>query len=226
MEEREMDDRELRRTFHAAFDGARPRPDAPDRAFEVVAAAGNRARVVGRRLAGAAAIGLALLLVAVLQIQRGGLTPLRGASPAAPAATAPALPSPQSVPSPPTGTQPATGVAANTPYPEVVAAVNGRLAMAGWGRTGQVALTVDGGANWTPMRPVPGSGAAVLDAQWVDDEFAFVSTGGGLYRYQRSTSAWSRVSSRPDLVRLDFRDRFTGYAVTAAGDVLERAGDR
>lgn len=217
MERRGLDERELRQAFHAAFDRARPGPDAPDRAFEAVAAAGARTRVLGRRLAGAAAVGLALLLVVALQLQRGGLVPRHGQ----PAATVTTAPSPAAAP---TATAPAppgpTAGLVNTAAPEVVAAASARVAMAAWGRSGAVAMTVDGGANWTALRP-PGPPQVVFDVQFVDEDVAFVSTDLGLYRYQRSTAGWAQLAERTDLVRIDFLNRSNGFAVTAGGEVVE-----
>jgi len=217
MQRPQMGEAELREAFHAAFDGARPRPDAPDRAFEAVAAAGSRDGMVGRRLAGAVAIALAVLLIAVLQLQRGGLLVPRPT--AAPVQTA-VKPVGQQPATPPRPT-PAPGPAVNRAYPEMVAADSPQVALAGWGRTGQVALTVDGGATWTTMRPAAASGTSILDLQWVDDDRAFVSTSAGLYTFQRSTGGWTRVTSRPDLVRIDMRGPDNGFMLTAAGDVLQ-----
>ena len=119
-ERRGLDERDLRQAFHAAFDGARPIPDAPDRAFEAVAAAGARTRVLGRRVAGTVAVGLALLLVGALQLQRGGLLPRR----ALPAATAPAVPTSAPAPTAPPASPAPTAGPVNTAPPEVVVAAS------------------------------------------------------------------------------------------------------
>jgi photosystem II stability/assembly factor-like uncharacterized protein len=94
------------------------------------------------------------------------------------------------------------------------------VALAGWGATGGVDLTMDGGATWTQVRAPQGAGQAVLDIEWVDDGAAYVATSGGLYRFQPATLSWTLLSSRGDLVRLDMLDRTSGFAVTAAGDVV------
>jgi photosystem II stability/assembly factor-like uncharacterized protein len=50
-----------------------------------------------------------------------------------------------------------------------------------------------------------------------------VATTVGVYRFQRSTLAWTEVSPRGDLARLDFIDQDTGYAVTRTGEVVSSA---
>jgi len=215
MEKRSFDEVELRGAFRATFDRAQPRSDAADRAFEAVAAAGAREGMLGRRLMGAVAVALAILLIVVLQIQRGALTVPRPTTPAGQVPTAPVAP--RATPST------AAGGPVNRPYPEMVVADGGQVALAGWSRTGQVALSQDGGATWTKTRPAAGTELSILDLQWVDDDTAYVSTTDGLYRFQRSTGGWAKLSSRSDLVRIDMRGPLTGFAVTGAGQVLETA---
>jgi photosystem II stability/assembly factor-like uncharacterized protein len=212
-----MDERELTRTFHAALDAARPTPGAEDRAFAAVAAADSRGSVAGRRLASVAAIALALVVVATLAVARGGLVLPSRTSPAAPATS---LPRPSAIPSPEATAPPPAPGAVNVPNGEVIASPSGAVALAGWGATGGVDLTMDGGATWTQVRAPQGAGQAVLDIEWVDDGAAYVATSGGLYRFQPATLSWTLLSSRGDLVRLDMLDRTSGFAVTAAGDVV------
>jgi hypothetical protein len=211
-----MDERDLRRAFRSAFDGTRPSAGAADRAFALVAENEARAYGFGRRLAGAAAVALALLVVVTLLIARGALAVPHAAVPASqPVArpTAPALP-PTVAPTV-VGANPGP---ANQPPPSLAAALSDRIVLAGWSGAGQLELTTDGGATWTALHVPAG---ALLDLQWVDNDSALVSTDAGLYRFRRSTSGWTRLSSRSDLVRLDFTDATSGFAVTAAGDVVE-----
>jgi photosystem II stability/assembly factor-like uncharacterized protein len=79
-------------------------------------------------------------------------------------------------------------------------------------------LTTDGGATWTTLHVPAGT---IFDLEWVDGDSALVSTDAGLYRFRRSISGWTRQSSRTDLVRLDFLDAMSGFAVTATGDLVE-----
>jgi photosystem II stability/assembly factor-like uncharacterized protein len=207
-----MDERELQRAFHTAFDGARPTPGAEDRAFEMVAASSLRGGAAGRRLASAAAVALALVVIATLAIARGAVVAPGRTQPAAPPRTS-AAPSPVSIEAPST--------ALNVPYGTIVAAPSDRVALAGWGRTGAVDLTRDGGASWTQVRVPRGLSETVLDVEWVDDSAAYIATGAGLYLFEPATESWTLLSSRGDLVRLDILDRTSGFAVTAAGDVVE-----
>jgi hypothetical protein len=168
-----------------------------------------RAYGAGRRLAGAAAVALALVVVGTLLIARGAVMPPRATSPAG-----------QHV-APPMAAVPPPGVSAgpaNQPPPSVVATLSERVVLAGWSGAGQLELTSDGGATWTALHVPLG---AVYDAQWVDNDVALVSTDAGLYRFQRSAPGWTRMSSRADLVRLDFSDSSAGFAVTAAGEVVQ-----
>lgn len=205
-----MDERELRRAFGAAFDASRPSAGAADRAFARVAEDEMRPYGTGRRLAGAAAVALALLVVATLLIARGALS--------APRSTPAGLPAPPAAAD--RGWVGAAGVPLrNQPPPSLAAALNDRVVLAGLSGSGQLELTTDGGTTWTALHgPV---GGPLFDLQWVDNDTALVSTDAGLYRFQRSTSGWTRMSSRNDLVRLDFADAVSGVAVTAAGDVVE-----
>jgi Photosynthesis system II assembly factor YCF48 len=212
-----MDERELRQAFRAAFDRTRPTPGAADRAFAQVAAGETRAYGPGRRLAGAAAVALALLIVATLLVARGALS-VRHAT--VPAAQPIATPSAAASPSPAASDSP-LGVAmgsANRPPPSLVAAQSDRVVLAGWSGGGQLELTSDGGSTWTALRVPAGT---LFDLQWLDGDTAMVSTDAGLFRFQRSTLGWTRLSSRTDLVRIDFADRSSGFSVTAAGDVIE-----
>jgi photosystem II stability/assembly factor-like uncharacterized protein len=210
-----MDERDVRQAFRATFDGARPSAGAADRAFAAVAASGTGAYGLGRRLAGAAAVALAILVVATLLVMRGALVPRHAAVPASrPVATPAASPR-------------APGWLAgeaNQPPPALVASQSDQVVLAGWPATGQLALTTDGGATWTALHAPAGQ---LLDLQFVDADTALVSSDAGLFRFQRSTMAWTRLSPRSDLARLDFSDRSSGYALTAAGDVVEtRDGGR
>ncbi|HYW24165.1 MAG TPA: hypothetical protein VE953_08365 [Terriglobales bacterium] len=203
------DEQELRRAFRAAFDASRPTAGAADRAFARVADDEVRAHGTGRRLAGAAAVALALLVVATLFLARGGLTLQHASAPAsqpvAPPAQAPTWNG--LAPGPP-----------NQPPPSLAAALSDRVVLAGWSGGGQVELTTDGGTTWTALHVPAG---ALFDVQWVGNDTALVSTDAGLYRFQRSTSGWARLTPRGDLVRLDFTDATSGFAVTARGDVVE-----
>jgi photosystem II stability/assembly factor-like uncharacterized protein len=212
-----MDERELRQAFREAFDETRPTAGAADRAFAQVAAGETRPYGPGRRLAGAAAVALALLVVATLLIARGALTVRHSTVPAGqPVATPSAAASPSAAPSPsPLGMAAAP---VNQPPPAVVAAQSDRVVLAGWPGGGQLELTSDGGATWTALRVPAG---ALFDLQWLDGDIAMVSSDAGLFRFQRSTLGWTRLSSRTDLVRIDFTDRSSGFAVTAAGDVVQ-----
>jgi len=203
-----MEERDLHQAFRTAFDVHRPRPDAPDRAFERVAAGASGAYGPGRRLAGASAVGLALLVVFTLLIVRGAAIAPPASSPAGRPSIAPATPP---LPTPPPGV-------VNQPQPSLVAVLDEHVALAGWSRDGEVELTVDGGATW---KPVSGQQGQLFDLQWVDGDTAVVSTGTGLYLFTRSASRWARLTPRNDLVHLDFTDRSAGFAVTAAGDVVE-----
>jgi photosystem II stability/assembly factor-like uncharacterized protein len=106
----------------------------------------------------------------------------------------------------------------NQPPPSLVAALSDRVVLAGWSGAGLLELTTDGAATWSELHVPLG---AVFDLQWVDNDDVIVSTDAGLFRFQRSTSGWTRLSSRNDLVRLDFTDASSGFAVTAAGDVVQ-----
>jgi hypothetical protein len=207
-----MNEHDLRRAFRSAFDGTRPTAGAADRAFARVAGDEARAYSPGRRLAGAAAVALALLVVATLLVVRGAL--------AAPRATAPAA-RPVAAPTPAVAAAAPTifaGGAVNQPPPSLVAALSDHVVLAGWSGAGLLELTTDAGATWSALHVPLG---ALFDLQWVDNDSVMVSTNAGLFRFQRSTSAWTRLSSRNDLVRLDFTDATSGFAVTAAGDVVE-----
>jgi hypothetical protein len=55
----------------------------------------------------------------------------------------------------------------------------------------------------------------------VDADNLLAATGTGLYRFQPSTGAWTQLSTRTDVVRLDFFDVTSGFAVTADGNLVE-----
>jgi hypothetical protein len=246
-----VDEHELRQAFRATFDGEHPSAGAVDRAFAAVAdQAGTHAMgrylagaadrafaavgaesasyTLGRRLAGAAAVALALLVVATLLIARGAFAP-HGTVPASrtvptPRETVAAVPSASPAIPTPTPSEPPIGLpgvaadAVNQPPTGLVAALSQLVVLAGWSGSGQLELTGDGGSTWSALRVPEGT---VLDLQWVDNDTVLASTNAGLYRYERSTAAWTWLSKRGDLVRLDFRTGTVGYAVTAAGDVVQ-----
>jgi photosystem II stability/assembly factor-like uncharacterized protein len=203
------DDDRIRRAFHARYDGLQARPGAADRAFDAVAAAGGEAgHGPGRRLAGAFAVAVAVVLVITLVITRQALTAPRTTSPAA----RPVMPAvyPQSASAP----------LANRPRPEIAVALNSSVVIVGWSASGEMRLTEDGGQTWRTVRPANGSPMPLFDLQFVDADDALAATGTGLFRYQLSTGAWTQLSTRSDLVRLDFSDLDMGYAVTQAGDLV------
>ena len=246
-----MDEHELRQAFRATFDDEHPSAGAVDRAFASVADQGgtyamgrylagaadrafaavgaeSASYTLGRRLAGVAAVALALLVVATLLIARGAFAP-HATVPASrtvptPTDTVATLPSASPAMPTPTPTEPPIGPpgvaadAVNQPPPGLVAALSDLVVLAGWSGSGQLELTGDGGTTWSALRVPEGT---VFDLQWVDSDRVLASTNAGLYSYERSTAAWTWLSKRSDLVRLDFRTSVVGYAVTAAGEVVQ-----
>jgi hypothetical protein len=148
-----MDERDLRQAFRAAFDGSRPTPGAADRAFARVADDEARAYGPGRRLAGAAAVALALLVVATLLIARGALAVPRATVPASQPLARPTAAVAPTPPLPPAAQRPvgANPGPVNHAPASLAAALTDQVVLAGWSGGAQLELTTDAGATWRAL---------------------------------------------------------------------------